>query len=47
MNTLDFSFEPAPWEQWLRGKQMGDMVSAAQLLTLLEAEHDEAVEDAL
>ena len=47
MNELDFSFEPAPWEGWLRGKQMGDTVSAAQLLTLLEAEHDEAVEDAL
>ena len=47
MNELEFSFEPAPWEQWLRGRQMGDTVSAAQLLTLLEAEHDEAVEDAL
>ena len=47
MNDLEFSFEPSPWERWLRGKQMGDAVSAAQLLTLLEAEHDEAVEDAL
>ena len=47
MNTLDFSFEPTPWERWIREKQMGEAVSAAQLLTLLEAENDDAVEDAL
>ena len=47
MNSLDFSFEPSPWETWLRTKQMGDSVSAAQLLTLLEAESEQAVEDAL
>ena len=47
MNDLAFSFGPAPWESWLRQKQMGDMVSAAQLLTLLEEESEDAVEDAL
>ena len=47
MNELEFSFEPAPWESWLRTKQMGDHVSAAELLTMLEEEGDQAVEDAL
>jgi len=47
MNKIEFSFEPAPWEAWLKQKQMGDKVSAAQLLTLLEEESEEAVEDAL
>ena len=47
MNDLEFSFEPSPWETWLRTKQMGDAVSAAQLLTLLEEESDQAAEDAL
>lgn len=47
MNKLEFSFEASPWQEWLRTKQMGDSVSAAQLLTLLEEESEEAVEDAL
>ena len=47
MNNLDFSFEPSPWEIWLKRKQMGDSVSAAQLLTLLEEENEQAAEDAL
>lgn len=47
MNGLEFSFEPSPWQDWLRTKQMGDRVSAAQLLTLLEEESEEAVEEAL
>jgi len=47
MNSLDFSFEPSPWEAWLRTKQMGDSVSAAELLTLLEEEPQQAAEDAL
>ena len=47
MNGLDFSFEPSPWETWLRTKQMGDTVSASQLLALLEAETEQAAEDAL
>lgn len=47
MNDLEFSFEPSLWETWLRTKQMGDIVSAAQLLTILEEENDQAAEDAL
>ena len=47
MNSLEFSFEPAPWETWLRTRQMGDSISAAELLTVLEEESEQAVEDAL
>ena len=47
MNKLEFSFEASPWQDWLRTKQMGDSVSAVELLTLLEEENEEAVEDAL
>ena len=47
MNKLEFTFEESPWQNWLRTKQMGDSVSAVQLLTLLEEESEEAVEDAL
>ena len=47
MGNLDFAFEVSPWETYLRGMQMGDSVSAANLLTLLEGEEEQAVEDAL
>lgn len=47
MNELDFSFGDSPWEAFLLTKQMGDTVSAAQMLTLLEGEEEDAVEDAL
>lgn len=47
MNKLEYDFETSPWQDWLRTKQMGDSVSAAQLLTLLEEESEEAVEEAL
>ena len=47
MIGLEYSFEPRPWETWLRTKQMGDTVSAAQLLTILEEENEQAAEDAL
>lgn len=47
MIDLEYSFEPSPWENWLRTKQMGDVVSAAELLTILEEENDQAAEDAL
>ena len=47
MAKLDFTFDTAPWEQYLYSRQMGDTVSAAQLLTLLEGEEEQAVEDAL
>lgn len=47
MNDLDFSFEDSPWEVFLTTKQSGGTVSAANLLTLLEGEEEQAVEDAL
>lgn len=47
MNDLDFSFEESPWEAFLTTKRSGDTVSAANLLTLLEGEEEQAVEDAL
>ena len=47
MINLDFSFDTSPWEAFLRTKQAGDTVSAADLLTLLEGEEEQAVEDAL
>ena len=47
MNDLDFSFEQSPWEAFLMTKGMGDTISAANLLTMLEGEEEQAVEDAL
>jgi len=47
MNELDFSFEDSPWETFLMTKQMGDTVSAAHLLTLLEGAEEQEVENAL
>lgn len=47
MNDLEFSFEQSPWEKFLLTKQMGDTISAAQLLTMLEGEDEQQVEDAL
>lgn len=47
MNNLDVTFEQSPWEAFLMTKQMGDTISAANLLTMLEAEEEQAVEDAL
>lgn len=44
---LDVSFEISPWEAWLRTKQMGDVVSAADILTMLEGEEEQFVEEAL
>ena len=45
MNELDISFEDRPWELYLNTRQPGDRVSAAHLLTLLEQETEDAVED--
>ena len=47
MNDLDFSFEQSPWEAFRMTKGMGDTVSAANLLTMLEGEDEQAVENAL
>ena len=46
MNDLDVSFEDSPWEAFLRTKRAGDTVSAANLLTMLEEENEQVVEDA-
>ena len=47
MNDLDFSFEQSPWEAFLMTKQMGDTISAANMLTMLEGEDEQQIEDAL
>lgn len=47
MNDLEFTFEQSPWEAYLFTRQMGDSVPAAQVLTMLEGEDEQAVEDAL
>ena len=46
MMDMDISFGDSPWEIWFSGKQPGECLSAAQLLTLLEEETEEGVEDA-
>lgn len=43
---MDFSFEKTPWEQFLDTLPQGSDISALQLLTLLESETDEALDDA-
>lgn len=47
MSEMDFSFDVSPWERFLMTKQMGDTVSAVQMLTLLEEESEQAMEAAL
>ena len=47
MNDLDFSFEQSPWEAFLMTKQMGDTISAANMLTMLVGEDEQQIEDAL
>ena len=47
MNDLDFSFEQTPWEAFLMTKGMGDVVSAVTLLSMLEGEDEQQLEDAL
>ena len=47
MNDLEFSFEQTPWEAFLMSKGMGDTVSAATLLSLLEGDDEQQLEDAL
>ena len=47
MNDLEFSFEPDPWETFRMSLTMGDTVSASQILTLLEGEDGQTLEDAL
>lgn len=47
MNDLEFTFEQSPWEAFLRTKGMGDVISAGNLLAMLEGEEEQVVEDAL
>lgn len=47
MMDLEFSFDNAPWEAALAEIPDGGSVDAAQLLTLLEGEGEEVVEEAL
>lgn len=47
MIDLEFSFEQLPWEQYLAEKSPGETVSAGKLLTLLEGEGEQTVEEAL
>lgn len=44
---MEFTFEQSPWEKAAAGLRMGDRFSASRLLTLLEGEDEETVEDAL
>lgn len=46
MNDLDFSFEEHPWEAYFAEKGSGDRVPAVELLTLLEGEEEDSIEDA-
>ncbi len=45
MNDLEFAFDLSPWEGYRRGLQMGDVVSSARVLALVEGEQE--LEDAL
>ena len=47
MNELEFSFEPDPVDTFLSGLKAGDRVAASRLLTLLEGEDTEALENVL
>ncbi len=47
MIDLEYSFEASPWENFLRSKQAGDVVSAAAVLTMLEEESEQALENAV
>ena len=46
MNDFDFTFEETPWELFAEKLCMGDTLSAARFLTLLEGENEQVVEDA-
>lgn len=46
MIDMDISFGDSPWEAWMDRKRYGESLSAAQLLTFLEEETEEGVEEA-
>ena len=47
MKDLEFSFELAPWEEAIRAIGDGGSICAAELLTMLEGESEDGVEEAL
>ena len=47
MNDLDFSFEASPWEAFLMTKGMGETISAVTLLSLMEGQDEQQLEDAM
>ena len=47
MNELEFSFEASPWESFLMNKGMGATISAVTLLSLMEGQDEQQLEDAL
>ena len=47
MNNLDITFDTDPWEAFRLTVNAGDTVSAARILTLLEGEQAQLLEDAL
>lgn len=47
MNNLDISFELTSWETFLRNKGMGDTISAVTMLSLLEGEDEQQLEEAM
>ncbi len=47
MNDFEFSFEQTPWESFLMTKGMGETVSAVTLLSLMEGDDEQQLEDAL
>lgn len=47
MMNLEFTFDKAPWEDQLMALQPGDQISSVQLLTLLEGESEETVQNVL
>ena len=47
MNNLEFTFDTAPWRRYLEELADGARIPAAQLLSLMESEDEETLEEAL
>lgn len=47
MNNMEFAFEAAPWEDFLDSLEDGSTYSAAQLLSLMESEDEQTLEEAM
>lgn len=46
MNEFDFTFDDSQWELFADGVQWGSTVNAVELMTMLEGEDEETIEDA-